>query len=406
QYLINPLDGTLPDQGVFDFRVLHLNCRTLPPQPANGPPALKKGDEWLADAKKVGLRTVALEHFDYRPHDVELTRAKIEVLEQLTAGLPARLRLTVVSKVHPSLFADCGHSREQCPSKDEHQLVWALGDRLLDALADFTFAYEPLHPEPPLRPDHPWQPPADKPDLEKVLTDEEQDYLKRVEAALRQQGASGVCLAEEVEHYRQLRWFVKVECDALPPLRPLEPELEKFLLDSARRGRVPSEEDIILAIQRPTQLQLRQLWETLSPHEQYLLYDLAQDGLVNGRDSLIINDLLQRGLLVYDQLGLRIVNETFRSFILVGLPQAQALRIEREARQEAQGDSTWNRRSFPIFLLLSAAGLFLFVTQRSALNEVQSFLTAILGIAPLAYRFISFPSFSTNPGSSPAAAKN
>ena len=73
------------------------------------------------------------------------------------------------------------------------------------------------------------------------------------------------------------------------------------------------------------------------------------------------------------------------------------MRIEREAQQEAQSHSAWNQRSFPVFLLLSAAGLFIFVTQRSALNEIQSFLTAVLSIAPLAYRFISFSTSPTDP---------
>ncbi|HEX8428151.1 hypothetical protein [Hymenobacter sp.] len=394
QYFVKPLDSTFTERNLFDFSVLHLNCQLLPPQSPNDP-ASDQAQQWLTDAQKPGLRTIALEHFDYRLHDPEFTRAKIEILEKLTASLPARLRLVVVSKVHPALFADCGHTREQCPSKSQHQLVWALGDRLLDTLANFTFAYEPLHPEPHLRPDQPWQPPAAAPSLAQELTQQKHDFGQEVQQVLLKQNTTA-CLAEQLHRYCLLRWFVKVECDALPILKFMEPELERFLLDGARRGRMPAEEDVILIIQRRTQLQLRQLWETLSPHERYLLYDLAQDGLVNGRDSLIINDLLERGLLLYDQLGIRIVNETFRSFILIGLPQEQALRIEREALQEAQSDSAWSQRSFPVFLLLSAAGLFIFVTQRSTLNEVQSFLTAILSIAPLAYRFLSFSSLGTS----------
>jgi hypothetical protein len=396
QYLIDPFDSTYSQKNSANSSVLRLDCRQLSAQSPNSS-FLKKAEKFLNDGQNREPRIIALEHFDYRPQDPELTRAKIEVLEHLSAALPPSLRLVVVSKVHPILFADCGHSREQCPNKEQHQLVWALGDRLLDALADFTFAYESFHPQPPLCPDRPWQFPAAAPSLAQKLTNEEQSFRDKTGQALQQPGVSNICLEEKMQPYLALRWFVKVECRALPILRPLEEELEIFLLDSARRAHIPTEEAIILAIQRRAQLQLRQLWETLSPHERYLLYDLAQDGLVNGRDSLIINDLLQRGLLLYDRLGLRIVNETFRSFILVGLPQEQALRIEREAQQEAQSHSAWNQRSFPVFLLLSAAGLFIFVTQRSALNEIQSFLTAVLSIAPLAYRFISFSASPTDP---------
>ncbi|TGE03839.1 hypothetical protein [Hymenobacter fodinae] len=405
-YLINPTGGGLPDRYKANESV---SCYRLVPatedeaSSENNKALLKKAVE---EAKSADIYTLVLDHFDYRVHDTSMTRAKIELLEYLVTELPAAARLVVVSRVHPSLFADCGHSPQQCPRKDEHEVYWQQGDRLLDVLAGFVIAYEPFHPRRPLRPDVSWT--ADGQELTRDKSNFEDKLRKALDrTSFPAEGITGGVKApspsaetlniREVKHYLLLRWYVRVECDALPFLAPLESELEQFLLASARSGRQPTEDDIILAIHRRAQLQLRQLWETLAPNERHLLYDLAQDGLVNGREPQLIYDLLHRGLLVYDQLGLRIVNETFRTFILIGLPPSQALRIEKEAEQEADKVGSWRHRSFPVFLLLVAACLFIIVTQHGSLSQAEALLTTALSGALLLSRFFGLPTFGSAP---------
>jgi hypothetical protein len=62
------------------------------------------------------VHTVLLEHFDFQAHDLPTTRTKLELLQQLLV-LAGQQRLVIVSRVHPTAFADCGHARATCPQQ-------------------------------------------------------------------------------------------------------------------------------------------------------------------------------------------------------------------------------------------------------------------------------------------------
>ncbi|UOG75175.1 cache domain-containing protein [Hymenobacter tibetensis] len=380
EYRLCATESTYPVPEAFQATTLHLDCRKLLLS-NNIPKLISK--EWQTQMELEEYKTVALDYFDDQPHDPNLTQLKINALAYLQQF--STLNIVIASRVHPVVFADCGHTRDKCTDQVNHKIIWHTGDVLLDALADFEMLYAPMVRTPALQPYAYW----DNMPKERALF---QEKLKATDP-------TGKLPRTGLVH---LRWFIKVECSALPFLsQPLENELEQLLLSNFRRGELLREDDIVLSIQQRAQLQFRQLWDTLTPHEHYVLYDVAQDGLVNSRDAQVLNGLLQKGLLVYNQVGLRLVNESFRHFILNGLPPQQALRIEREASEEAERDGTWARRSLPIFLALSAAALFIFVTQRSVLNEAQTFLTALTATLPLLYRFVSLTPF----GSGATAAK-
>ncbi|WP_324674665.1 hypothetical protein [Hymenobacter sp. GOD-10R] len=378
EYQLCATKNTYPAaQAAPEVATRHLDCRELLPY--------EKGKEVVPEKWQAQIRqaakgvVVALDYFDYHPHDPALTQSKIAVLNYVQQHCHANV--VIASRVHPVVFADCGHTRDKCTDKENHKVIWQTGDALLDALADFQLIYVPMTPTPPLQLYTCWEGSLDNRKLfENKLNIVSPNPNKVLMKA----------------HFWYLRCLVEVECSALPFLGlPMEKELEKLLIDNYRLGQRLSEDDIILSIQQRAQFHFRQLWDTLTPYEQYLLYDVAQDGLVNSRDAQVINDLLQKGLLTYSHVGLRPVNESFRFFILNGLPPQQALRIEREAAEEAERDGTWSRRSLPIFLTLSAAALFIFVTQRSVLNEAQTFLTALTATLPLLYRFVSLTPFSS-----------
>jgi hypothetical protein len=379
----------LPVGSPLQNPTLRLDCRGLTPITDKAPPAIPLSRQLRSRLGKCHT-PIILEYFEHEPHNPSLTQAKIALINYLR--LHTTCSLVITSKVHPTVFADCGHTRETCSDKQKHELIWQTGDCLLEALADFRVTYVPMVPTPSLHLYDCWPTAAYK--------KEREEFEHRLTAPM-----AAAPPSELVQHYVYLRWFVKVECSALPFLgSQMEEEFAGMLVRKYKAAQRISEDDIILRIQQRAQFCFRQLWDTLTPYEHYILYDVAQDGLVNSRDAQVINDLLQKGLLVYNQAGLRLVNESFRYFILNGLPPQQALRIEREAAEEADREGTWARRSLPIFLTLSAAALFIFVTQRSVLNEAQTFLTALTATLPLLYRFVSLTPFSFGSTASKAAA--
>ena len=115
---------------------------------------------------------MVLEYFEHCPHDLARTALKIAALEFLVQHTAHRL--VGVSRVHPALFADCGHARESCTDKDKHAIIWQTGDRLLDALADFAVPYVLMQLGVSLLPYAPWH---DRPHEEQLFQAEKQAFL-------------------------------------------------------------------------------------------------------------------------------------------------------------------------------------------------------------------------------------
>ncbi|MGY2134414.1 cache domain-containing protein [Hymenobacter sp. HD11105] len=405
--------GALPDE------VARLDCRTL-----DGTTTVTNflTKWWQEQSRKntrpnEALNAVALEHFEYQVRNIDITKQKIALINQL---MLSGKRILIISRIPPEMFGDCGHARELCTDKDTHKPIWQAGDALVDALARFQVLIRPGRRQRPLSHSSSWpewpeeesQPEATHPHLpQKTIAEDEHEKTRKAELLKKKTAFEDKLeLAKKeyhkgptdpfYQHYLALRWFLQVECDALPFLRSLEADLEQLLLDGYERRRRLTEDEIVLSIQQRAQFQFHRLWEMLTPPEHFLLYDLARDGLVNASDTILIDTLLQKGLLVYDT-KLRLVSESFRNYLLTGLTRAQAVRIEEETAQEARMSGAWASRSLPLFVLLSAAACFIFVTQRSALNETQAFLAAIGAIVPLLARFIGYSSF-TNLGQPPS----
>ena len=140
--------------------------------------------------------------------------------------------------------------------------------------------------------------------------------------------------------------------------------------------------DIIFLLQERAQLYYRYIWTSCSEEEQYCLYDLAQDGLVNARNIDVLSALLGKGLLVQeDDSTLRIMNASFRDFVRHEVDPAWALRYEKMTAQGSQ----WGLFKTPLVLILIAGALFIFFTQKQTWGNIVAVLAAvstIVGILP------------------------
>src|SRR5678815_2699636 len=74
---------------------------------------------------------------------------------------------------------------------------------------------------------------------------------------------------------------------------------------------------LALKIQLTSQHYYMYIWNSLTKEEKFILYDLAEDGLVNTHDTLNLTMLIGKGLIQRDNDGaLRIFNKSFRNFII------------------------------------------------------------------------------------------
>jgi hypothetical protein len=139
------------------------------------------------------------------------------------------------------------------------------------------------------------------------------------------------------------------------------------------------------------------LWNTCCDDEKVVLSHAAQYGLANVISRRPLRRLLARRLLVKDP-ELRVMNRTFRDFILAPTRMAQVAVLEGSA-----APSTWDRLRLPLAVTATAAGAFLFITQRDMFNETVTMITGVAATVPTLAQAISKIARWDAPASPPRA---
>jgi hypothetical protein len=181
----------------------------------------------------------------------------------------------------------------------------------------------------------------------------------------------------------ELHRLITQECAEHGPfLRQLIPDPKKLALE--KQAWPDNRTEVILKIQNLAKFHYNALWKSCSRQEQYLLYDLAQDGLINPKDIQSVANLIDKGLLIYDG-TVRIMNRSFRNFILTSIEQEEVLNLERATMDQG----AWSEFRTPLILVLVALVSFLFLTQKEAFNQIIAIITTLTASVPLIFRLFS-----------------
>ena len=84
------------------------------------------------------------------------------------------------------------------------------------------------------------------------------------------------------------------------------------------------------------------LWASCHDDEKLVLYNLAHNGLANGRNRRVLRRLIARGFVRRDP-NLRLFSETFRRYVVVAARREHLVTRTRELR----GASTWDTLRVP-----------------------------------------------------------
>ncbi len=120
------------------------------------------------------------------------------------------------------------------------------------------------------------------------------------------------------------------------------------------------------------------IWSTCSKDERFLIYDLAEDGLVNVKNAPSIIHLIYKGVF-YQKRTLSIMNRSFRNFVLTYVNPEEV----RAMRKDTLAHGTWSSVKGPILFILAIGLLFLLYTQRGLANEIMAFLGALIAAIPV-----------------------
>lgn len=158
----------------------------------------------------------------------------------------------------------------------------------------------------------------------------------------------------------------------------LETRLAQRLESGKKAGTRRMREAVIVEIEQQAHLYYQALWNNCSEEERYLIYDLAQDGLVNTHNRSGINNLVRKGIIRRGSDNLELLNHSFRNFVLTAVNEQEALMMERKIRREG----AWNRIRIPITLILLAFGIFIFYFQANWFDETLGLVTALAAVIP------------------------
>jgi hypothetical protein len=125
------------------------------------------------------------------------------------------------------------------------------------------------------------------------------------------------------------------------------------------------------------------VWNACSGEEKLTLTRLAHYGLLSPKDP-DTEKLLKKGLIVRDP-AIRIMNESFRLFILsMGTDKAVA-----RCEEEAKSSSNWEALKVPLTIGLLSVAAFLLLTQRELYNSALPFITGLAAGLPSFLKLVS-----------------
>jgi hypothetical protein len=268
---------------------------------------------------------ILVDGFEHRLRDPEFNLKKLALLEELV-GLQERT-IVVTSAVSPALL----FSRERKDDRDAPAAPSPLSveRRWRNLLSLFTIAEDDL-----------------------------QGFLKRAKES------SGI--QSEV---------LRAECGFHSHLLPIARDLDRHRLQF-------SDEQILEEFGERAEGYYQALWASCSSEEQLVIEHLAEERLVNEKNRRVIRRLMARGFIRREP-NFKLMNETFRRFVISSSHKAEVLAIEREA-----APSAWDRLRTPLFTGLAASIIFFLATQQELLDGLAASLTGVTAGLPAILRLL------------------
>ncbi len=298
------------------------------------------GDENDVDwkrCKKEALKDhslVVINHFEYNIKDHKTNLIKLDLLEALM--LKGVSKLIIISSVHPLTFLD-SFNEQQSNAIPESEL-----ERWHVLLGHFRIVIEPLECKEP---------------------DKEPDMLKQI-------------IMEETQYTHYLNKMQKMTLDTAPEA------------DDEDTGKIS--DSLIFKIQITSHYFYTYIWQSLTKEEKFLLYDLAEEGLVNPYDDYNLSMLISKGLIIKPNGTLMLFNKGFRNYILTAIGNTEVNRIKAQVKD----NGNWSNLKAPMNLAIAAILIFLFASQQEAYSRIITYVTALGAGVPLVLKALSL--FNSN----------
>ncbi len=143
------------------------------------------------------------------------------------------------------------------------------------------------------------------------------------------------------------------------------------------------------------------IWQSLTKEEKFLLYDLAEDGLVNPGDEYNLSMLICKGLIIRPLGTLTLFNKGFRNFILTAIGTTEVNRI----KDQVKDNGNWGSLKTPLIIAILAIFVFLIASQQEAYTRIITYITALGAGVPAILKVFSLFGSGTVQGKHPNGLK-
>ena len=120
------------------------------------------------------------------------------------------------------------------------------------------------------------------------------------------------------------------------------------------------------------------LWEKSSTRERYIMYDLAQDGFANTKNSTSVLYLINKGLLKWDG-RLTLFSSGFRTFILTVIKPKEGKQLEKEIASRG----SWQTIQYLLYGVIAAVLVFISFGEPDFFSDFNAVLTLIASVVTL-----------------------
>ena len=232
----------------------------------------------------------------------------------------------------------------------------------------------------------------------------------------RSSGAKGSIVTSRAAWWRELWHLIKERLDNLQRRwsgARVQGDWRKELLDAeaaacqavepfcrdlegtpAFKAGLPTRDQILEELEERAASIYRNLWQSCDEDERIVLEHVARHGLASAASRRVVRRLLARGLLRKDP-ELRLMNRSFRRFVLESECRSEVVALERAA-----GPSLWDRLRFPLGTGAVMAVVFLAVTQREAFDATLTMAAGVTTAVPTLAKLMTVLAQFTSKGDS------
>lgn len=127
------------------------------------------------------------------------------------------------------------------------------------------------------------------------------------------------------------------------------------------------------------------IWQSLTKEEKFLLYDLAEDNLVNSFDDYNLSMLIGKGVIIRPDGTLKLFNKGFRNFILTAIGNTEAKKIKNQILD----NGSWGKLKNPLMIVVFSILAFLLMSQEESYSRIITYVAALGAGVPAILKLFS-----------------